>query len=71
MRIESVHIYGFGKWQNKQFYLNNSSLLEITGENEAGKSTLRQFILYMLFGLPSKKLEKYLPKQGAQIGVEW
>ncbi|WP_277678504.1 ATP-binding protein [Gracilibacillus dipsosauri] len=68
MRIESVHIYGFGKWQNKQFYLNNSSLLEITGENEAGKSTLRQFILYMLFGLPSKKLEKYLPKQGAQIG---
>ncbi|MFC4403171.1 ATP-binding protein [Gracilibacillus xinjiangensis] len=68
MRIEHVHIYGFGKWQDQQFSFHSSPFQQIVGENEAGKSTLRQFILYILFGQTMKKLDVFMPKQGAQIG---
>src|SRR5699024_6941342 len=38
------------------------------GENEAGKSTLQQFLLYMLFGLEPKKRKFYRPKNRTEIG---
>ncbi|UOQ46798.1 AAA family ATPase [Gracilibacillus caseinilyticus] len=68
MRIEQIEIYGFGKWIDQTFMFNKTTCIEIAGDNEAGKSTLRQFILYVLFGMKTKELERYIPKQGSVIG---
>ena len=42
MRIEKLHIYGYGKLENVEMDL--SLLTVLYGENEAGKSTIRSFI---------------------------
>ena len=55
MKLLKANIDGFGKWINVEFNLEGSDLICFYGENEAGKSTLQQFILYVLFGLPPKK----------------
>ncbi|SHM47732.1 ATP-binding protein [Gracilibacillus kekensis] len=69
MRIENIHIYGFGKWQDQQFNFQDSAgVIEISGNNESGKSTLRQFILYVLFGEKPSNLKRYVPKQGSALG---
>lgn len=68
MRIHSAHIYGFGKWQNQHFDFDGQKLVLIAGPNEAGKTTLRAFILYLLFGLTPQKRSIYLPKHGGQLG---
>ena len=68
MRIKEAHIFGFGKWQQKKWPFNDDEMVQITGENEAGKSTLRQFILYVLFGQKPREVEKYIPNDGAVLG---
>lgn len=68
MRVEKVHIYGFGKWVDKQFIFPPEGTVEISGNNEAGKTTLRQCILYILFGSPAKQVEQFFPKKGAAAG---
>lgn len=68
MIINSLHIHGFGKWQNKQIDFKGEQMVTIIGDNEAGKSTMRQFIIFMLFGFPPSERKRYLPKQGGQLG---
>ncbi|GAA0300796.1 uncharacterized protein YhaN [Gracilibacillus halotolerans] len=68
MRIKEAHIFGFGKWQQKNWQFNDDDIVQITGDNEAGKSTLRQFILYILFGQKPRDVEKYIPNDGAVLG---
>ncbi|WP_440896294.1 AAA family ATPase [Amphibacillus sp. Q70] len=68
MKINNLYIYDFGKWQNKMIDFNQQSLITIIGNNEAGKSTLRGFILFMLFGLSPQQRQPYLPKHGGQLG---
>ncbi|WP_182200863.1 ATP-binding protein [Paraliobacillus salinarum] len=68
MKIQHVEIYGFGKWENKQFDFSDQSFIILSGENEAGKSTLRQFILFILFGMPPRERKVYLPKKGGKLG---
>ncbi|ARI78117.1 ATP-binding protein [Halobacillus mangrovi] len=68
MNIKEIHIYGFGKWQNKVFSLEQGQVNLLSGQNEAGKSTIHQFILFMLFGLTPKQREYYQPKKGGAIG---
>gem|GEM_PF-5556665 len=68
MRIKQLHIYGFGKWQDQSWELDEERITMIMGENEAGKSTIRAFILFILFGLPPRERERYLPKRGGQLG---
>lgn len=69
MIIKELQIYGFGKWIDTTISLSDG-LVVIQGDNEAGKSTLRAFILSMLFGFPSKieKRKNYRPKQGSRYG---
>src|SRR4051812_13083575 len=69
MKIEKLHIYGFGKHENVQIDLQ-SGLNILYGENEAGKSSIQQFILHILFGFPQKnaQLLRYEPKSGATYG---
>src|SRR5690625_2786106 len=68
MRIIQAHIFGFGKWVDETFLFQDESFICFYGKNEAGKSTLQQFFLYMLFGLPPRKLSRYKPKYSSQIG---
>jgi len=52
MKFISGKVIGFGKWQDVTFDFTGRSLICFYGENESGKSTLRNFFLFMLFGLP-------------------
>ncbi len=54
MIIREVNIKSFGKLQNRK-YTFSDGINVIYGENEAGKSTLQQFIKAMLFGLDKKR----------------
>ncbi|MBZ5978150.1 MAG: AAA family ATPase [Leuconostoc gelidum] len=69
MRIKQVEISGFGRWSQKKFDFVND-LQVIAGQNESGKSTLRAFIIGILFGFPSKKsnINVYDPKDGSHYG---
>lgn len=69
MKIEEIHIYGYGKLENiklSQF----AHLTVFYGENEAGKSTIMSFIHSILFGFPTKQQTelRYEPKKGAKYG---
>lgn len=68
MRINKITIYGFGKWVDYSIDFSSESLICLYGENESGKSTIQQFILFMLFGLPPKKRAFYRPKTSGKMG---
>lgn len=71
MRIKKVHIDGFGKWHDQDFFFDNNPVL-IYGRNEAGKTTLASFILSVLFGFADgrgkNKYQQYIPKSGTSYG---
>lgn len=69
MKLIAIELVGFGKWQQHKIeFLPKNQLL--FGANEAGKSTIYQFIQAMLFGFPAKGKRKkdYQPKDGAAYG---
>lgn len=69
MRLIKAEITGFGQYRQQQFdFLVGNQLF--FGINEAGKSTLYQFIQAMLFGFPKKSARKrdYTPLDGAAYG---
>ncbi|WP_053220450.1 AAA family ATPase [Virgibacillus senegalensis] len=68
MKLLAAHIYGFGKWKDFRVEFPEENLFLISGANESGKSTIRQFMLFVLFGLPPKQREFYRPKTGGEIG---
>lgn len=69
MKILRIEIAAFGKWRQKSFDFYSGNQL-IYGGNEAGKSTIYQFIQAILFGFPSKgrKKKDYTPKDGSAYG---
>ena len=69
MEIQQVEISGFGRWSQQHFDFA-SGLQVICGPNESGKSTLRAFIVGILFGFPSKKgkTNTYDPRDGSRYG---
>lgn len=69
MKINKIHIDGFGKWQNCELEFGNA-LQIVYGANEAGKSTLARFITSILFGFANghQPYQQYLPKNGAAYG---
>ncbi|CEG29644.1 ATP-binding protein [Bacillus sp. B-jedd] len=69
MKIEELHIYGFGKLEN--LVLSNLDDFQVFyGENEAGKTTIMAFIHAVLFGFPTKQQQelRYEPKGGGRYG---
>ena len=68
MRLLRATINGFGKWVDETINLENKSFVCLYGGNEAGKSTLQQFILFMLFGFPPKRRMLYRPKTSSRTG---
>lgn len=60
MKIEELYLTGFGRFSNKRIVLQEGLNL-FYGENEAGKTTLQQFIVGMLYGffVPSARRKTY------------
>ncbi|MFC5591747.1 AAA family ATPase [Sporosarcina soli] len=69
MKIEKLVIYGFGKHENITLDVG-PGINVLYGQNEAGKTTIQQFILHILFGFPQKNsaLLRYEPKSGGKYG---
>lgn len=69
MKLIKAEITGFGHYRQQQIdFLTGNQLFY--GKNEAGKSTMYQFIQAMLFGFPKKSLRKrdYTPLDQAAYG---
>ncbi|MEH7273728.1 AAA family ATPase, partial [Neobacillus vireti] len=69
MKIQEIHIYGFGHLNNIEIK-NLSDFQVFYGENEAGKSTIMAFLHGILFGFPTKQSSelRYEPKNGSSYG---
>ncbi len=69
MRIEHLHIDGFGVWNDKTWGPLEPGLNVFHGPNETGKSTLMAFIRSMLFGFEKRGSPKrYEPLNGGSHG---
>lgn len=71
MKLKRLTIFGFGHFHDRTFDLS-AGLNFLVGPNEAGKSTLTQFITSILFGFPTKKhpVLRYEPLDGSRFGGE-
>jgi len=69
MRINKLVIYGFGQHEDTTIELKNGMNV-FFGWNEAGKTTIQQFLLSVLFGFPLRNqgLLRYEPKGGGRHG---
>lgn len=69
MKIESLQIDGFGVWSGLKLDGLADRLTVFYGPNEAGKTTLLQFIRTVLYGFSPQRRERYLPPlRGGQPG---
>ena len=67
MKLKKCHINGFGMYKNKDFDFDD--LTQFSSENGTGKSTLADFIKFMLYDLPKKDERlKYAPFDNGQFG---
>src|SRR3989442_2788250 len=69
MRIENIHVDGFGVWSDKTWGPLEPGLNVFHGPNETGKSTLMAFIRSILFGFEKRGSPKrYEPVNGGAHG---
>ena len=68
MRFVKADIYGFGKWVDQTFDFSSAQFNAFYGENESGKSTLQQFFLFVMFGLPPKRRQHFESKYSSRFG---
>src|SRR5438552_9826609 len=69
MRIENIHVDGFGVWNDKSWGTLAPGLNVFHGPNETGKSTLMAFLRSMLFGFEKRGSPKrYEPVNGGSHG---
>ncbi len=61
MRITDIKIDGFGVWRDLSLRGLSPELTVFCGPNEAGKSTLMQFMRSVLYGVSPERRERYLP----------
>ncbi|MBO4626397.1 MAG: AAA family ATPase [Lachnospiraceae bacterium] len=71
MKIKGLYPAGFGKLRDREYTFSDGINL-ITGGNEAGKTTLRQFLTAMLFGWEKGRAKadpyrRYKPWDGAGV----
>ncbi len=70
MNIRGLYIDGFGAWNGLSLEEFDDGLTLIYGPNEAGKTTLLEFIRSMLYGY-SPARQKYLPPVHGGDGGGW
>src|SRR5207253_8935752 len=69
MRIENIHVDGFGVWNDKTWGPLEPGLNVFHGPNETGKSTLMGFVRAMFFGFEMRGTAKrYEPFNGGSHG---
>jgi uncharacterized protein YhaN len=69
MKIDNLHIDGFGVWNDRTWGPLSPGLNVFYGPNEAGKSTLMAFIRSILFGLDRRgQARRYEPLSGGTHG---
>ncbi|HMP79541.1 MAG TPA: AAA family ATPase [Pirellulaceae bacterium] len=61
MRITDLQVDGFGVWKGLHVNQLAPDMTVFYGQNEAGKTTLMQFIRTVLFGFAAERRQKYLP----------
>ena len=75
MRIRQLHVDGFGIWTDLELAELSEPLVVFYGENEAGKTTLMQFVRAVLYGFSAERRNRYLPpvhggRPGGSLWVE-
>lgn len=69
MRIENIHIDGFGHFSDSQVGPLDAPITVFFGPNEAGKTTLLAFVRAILFGFPARlRAKHYPPLRGGNHG---
>ena len=61
MKVKDIQIDGFGVWSGLSVDSLPAGMTLFYGRNEAGKTTLMQFIRTMFYGFTPERREKYLP----------
>jgi uncharacterized protein YhaN len=61
VRIVDIHLSSFGHWQGLQICDLNRPVTVIYGPNEAGKSTLLQFVRAVLYGFSPQRHRRFVP----------
>ncbi len=74
MKINDLQIDGFGVWSDLKLERFSDGLTVLGGPNEAGKTTLMQFIRAVLYGFSQERRSRYLPpvhggRAGGGLGV--
>lgn len=68
MRLNHIGITQFGALQNRQVSLSEKGITLIRGHNEAGKTTLLNFLRFILFGQVDTLLRPYFNLSGEKSG---
>jgi uncharacterized protein YhaN len=69
MKITDLEIDGFGVWHNLKLTGLSRRVTTFYGANEAGKTTVMQFIRSVLYGMTPARRKRYLPPlDGGQPG---
>lgn len=61
MRINDIQVDGFGVWKGLVVDGLSENMTVFYGQNEAGKTTLMQFVRSALFGYCAERRKKYIP----------
>jgi uncharacterized protein YhaN len=75
VRITDIHVDGFGVWNELSIDDMKAGVTLFFGRNEAGKTTLMQFVRATLYGFSPKRRKLYLPpvhggEPGGMLRVE-
>jgi uncharacterized protein YhaN len=69
MKIKEIDIEGFGAWTGLRLQDLSDEATVIYGANEAGKTTVMQFVRTVLYGFSPARRQRYLPPVfGGKIG---
>ncbi|MEM9353966.1 MAG: AAA family ATPase [Planctomycetota bacterium] len=74
MKITDIHVGGFGVWRDLELKNLSPRATVFYGANEAGKSTLMQFVRSVLYGYSPDTRQRYFPPlhgglQGGSLGL--
>ncbi len=61
MKISDLQVDGFGVWKGLTVDSLSDDVTVFYGQNEAGKTTLMQFIRSIMFGFSNDRRDKYVP----------
>jgi uncharacterized protein YhaN len=74
MKITDLEINGFGVWRDLKISNLSRRITAFYGPNEAGKTTMMQFVRGVLYGMSPARRKKYLPpveggEPGGALGI--